>query len=202
MTAALAYCRSCDDLRRNPDVLPAVCGDCGAELRRAPVAVVASWRPSRGVEGFLRDLTAIRLARLAMPGARSGMGGILDGLRDGVTGRGCRGTKGAGAPDVHEPRPLPSLHPGEALYARLSRPAKEVAALFVEGRVVYSAGEASKLDGVSLTVDQAVGFTRLTDAEKKATRLKIATRDRRPALTRMELAGSAALDAAAREWVL
>lgn len=202
MTAAVAYCRQCDDLRRNPDVLPATCSDCGGYLSRAPVAVVASWRPSRGVDGFLRDLTALRLARLAVPGARSGMGTILDGLRDGVVGHGNRGTKGAGAPDVSEPRPLPSRHPAEGLYRSLRGDAARVAALIVDGSVIYSVGEAAKVDGVSLTVDQAVGYHCLTDAERKVVRQKIATKDKRPAMTRMEMLGVAALDAAARAWVL
>ncbi len=202
MTPALAYCRSCDDLRRNPDVLPATCSDCGGYLSRAPVAVVASWRPSRGVEGMLRDLTALRAARLLPDGsARSGMGTILDGLRDGIVGHGNRGTKGAGAPDVSEPRPLPSRHPAEPLYASLRGTAREVATLFVEGLVAHSAGEAAKLDGVSLTVEQAVGRHRLTPDELKIVRQKIATKDRRPALTRLEYLGVAALDAAARAWV-
>lgn len=196
---ALAHCRQCALLVAAGEV-PARCGDCGAELRRAPVAV--AWHPSRGVEGMLRDLTAIRDARLKIRGAPSSMGGILDGLRDGITGRGCKGTKGAGAHEAHEPRPLPSRHPAEALYARLKGDAAKVAALFVEGIVIYSAGEAAKLDGVSLTVDQAVGFRLLTDAERTVVRQKIATRDRRPALTKMEYVGLAALSAAAREWVL
>lgn len=199
-TTAFADCYQCRRLAVS-DQLPARCGECGYLVPCRPVAVVASWRPSRGVEGFLRDLTALRLARLAVPGARSGMGTILDGLRDGIVGHGNRGTKGAGAPDVSEPRPLPSRHPAEPLYASLRGTAREVATLFVEGLVTHSAGEAAKLDGVSLTVEQAVGLHRLTPDERKVVRLKIATKDRRPALTRMEYLGVAALDAAARAWV-
>lgn len=199
-TTAFADCWQCRLLAVSAE-LPARCGECGYLVPCRPVASIG-WRPSRGVDGFLRDLTALRLARLAVPGARSGMGSILDGLRDGVIGHGNRGTKGAGAPDVSEPRPLPSRHPAEGLYRSLRGDAAKVAALIVDGAVVYSVGEAAKVDGVSLTVDQAVGFHCLTDAERKVVRLKIATRDRRPAMTRMEMLGVAALDAAARAWVL
>lgn len=200
MSAAVAYCRQCALLIAAGEV-PARCGDCGAELRRGPAVVAVAWHPSRGVEGFLRDLTALRAARLLPDGsARSGMGSILDGLRDGIVGHGNRGTKGAGAPDVSDPRPLPARHPAEGRYRALRGEAATVAALFVEGAVVYSAGEAAKVDGVSLTVDQACGWFLLTDDERKVVRQKIATRDRRPALTKMEYVGVAALSAAAREW--
>ena len=45
------------------------------------------------------------------------------------------------------------------------------------------------------------GIVAVLPDERKVVRLKIATKDRRPALTRMEYLGVAALDAAARAWV-
>lgn len=206
MTAALAipYCRSCDDLRRHPEELPARCGDCRAELRAAPVAVAPAWRPSRGVPGMLRDLAALRAHRLLPGGPKSSMGGILDAARLGAVGDGCSGTKGSATQrEDPEPRSVRE-HPAEAHLRSREGDHRRVWTLFLDGLVALhvSTGAVERIGttDVTLTTEAAVGWRLATPAARAAVALKVATRDRRPALALLERDGAARLESAAKEW--
>jgi len=187
----MTTCRQCDLLVAAGEI-PARCGDCGAELRRARAT---AWRPRRGVEGMLLDLVAARRYLCALPGARSTMNAALDAASSGIWGRGCS-TVYAVADDLPY---LPAPSPEERHYRALhGLPGHRARRLFVEGVVQYV--DSQTVDGTPLTLEQAVGRHCASADALRRVRLKIATRDRRPALAALETIGAAALRLAADEW--
>ena len=199
---AILHCRQCELLAVS-DELPVRCGDCGYLVPRRPAAPVG-WRPSRGVAGMLRDLAAIRAHRLTLPGPQSSMGGILDAARLGAVGDGCSGTKGSATQrEDPEPRSVRE-HPAEAHLRSREGDHRRVWALFLDGRVAHhaSTGAVERIGttDVVLTTEAAVGWHLATPAARAAVALKVATRDRRPALALLERDGAARLESAAKEW--
>lgn len=157
---------------------------------------------------MLADLTELRRYLAAIPGPPSTMGVALDAARSGILGDGCSsryptaGREMRRAPD----RPLSysrlcSLDelPGHSVRVWLLSPLVLDLDKGTTAEVQLPRGAGRRTHRLDLV--ERLGWDYASEAQRARWALLLATGDSRPARAAMAAAGSALLDAAAREWV-
>lgn len=144
---------------------------------------------------------SIALVESRAKGAQSPTAHVIEVLTTGITGTGCKGTKGVGRPPEHDPEPSALPEAIRQRYARLSPEARRIADLCASdpGMDVVTTVMHGKRE-TRLTFEARIGFALADKKQRERWERKIALGDASPAITGSEAVGVEAVEMVAVEW--
>ena len=168
------------------------------------------------INAMVADMLAIRRYRAAVPGAKSPMGPLLDGLKLGVNGTGCSSAyPQMNVPEMRAMDPEPEAAarckaleglPGTAvrawlLEAELSEDARpHPLRLSGSGERIHAGDRKAAAREQPLTLAQSCAWALVDDVTRAKWARAIVRGDARPALSAMTVRGETLLETAAKEW--
>lgn len=146
---------------------------------------------------------SIALVESRAKGAQSPTAHVIEVLTTGITGNGCRGTKGVGRPPEHDPEPSTLPDAIRQRYARLSPEARRIADLCASdpGMDVVTTVTYGKRE-TKLSFEARLGFALADKKQRERWEKKCSQGDARPAIAGAEFEGSRTVEATAEEYFL